>query len=179
AEPSGGPNAPDPGGSASAVAYLAAGHYALIDVIPNAEGVPHFQNGLMKALTVTEPGEITADEPVPDVTINLQEFNFDTPDTPAAGNQTIRFMNTGSQVHEAFLVRLDDGKTADDYLNTPPGEIPPGVSLGGVTGIKPGDSQYLQVDFEPGTYVLYCFLTDPESQAPHFALGMVQEFVVK
>jgi hypothetical protein len=179
AEPFGGPNAPDPGGTTSAIAYLPAGNYAMIDIIPNAEGIPHYQNGLMRALTVTEPGGIIPGEPLPDVTITLNDFKFETTVTPLAENQTIRLVNNGTQVHEAVLVRLEDGKTADDYLNTPPGEIPPAVSLGGITGIVPGDSQYLQLDFEPGTYALYCFLMDAESQAPHFVLGMIQEFTVE
>ena len=179
AEPFGGPNAPDPGGSTSAVVNLPAGQYALIDLIPDAEGVPHFQNGLMKALTVTEPAGDSAGEPEAGVTVTLDDFTFAVTGALAAGEQTIRFLNSGEQVHEAFLVRLEDGKTADDYLNTPPGEIPPGTSLGGITGIAPGDSQYIVVNLEPGTYALYCFLPDMASHAPHFALGMMQEIVVE
>ncbi|MBK8905389.1 MAG: nuclear transport factor 2 family protein [Anaerolineaceae bacterium] len=179
AEPFGGPNAPDPGGWTAAIVYLAPGSYALIDLIPNAEGVPHFQNGMMKALTVTEPDGIIAGEPLPDVTIALNDFAFFISEPLAAGEQTIRFLNRGTQVHEAFLVRLEDGKTADDYLNTPPGAISPGASLGGITGIVPGDGQYVPVTLEPGTYVLFCFLPDSGSHAPHFALGMMQEIAIK
>jgi len=91
----------------------------------------------------------------------------------------IRFRNAGSQVHEAFLVKLADGKTAEDYLNTPPGAIPPGVSLGGITGIAPGDGQYIEVTLEPGTYALFCFLPDPGTHAPHFVQGMIQEFTIE
>ena len=179
AEPFGGPNAPDPGGTTSAIVYLERGNYALIDIIPDAEGVPHFQNGLIKALTVTEPPSIMAGEPLPDVTINLSDFNFEVLGTFAAGEQTMRFWNAGSQPHEAFLVQLAEGKTADDYLNSPPGEIPPGTSLGGITGIVPGDSQYIVVNLEAGAYAIYCFLPDAASHAPHFALGMMQEITVQ
>lgn len=179
AEPFGGPNSPDPGGTTSTIVYLEMGSYALIDFIPDAEGVPHFQNGLIKALTVTEPPRIMPGEPLPDVTINLSDFHFEGSGTFAAGEQTIRFWNAGSQPHEAFLVKLAEGKTADDYLNTPPGEIPPGTSLGGITGIVPGDSQYIVVNMEPGAYAIYCFLPDAASHAPHFALGMMQEFTVQ
>jgi limonene-1,2-epoxide hydrolase len=91
AEPFGGPNAPDPGGATSAIVYLEMGSYVLIDIIPDAEGVPHFQNGLIKALTVTEPPRIMPGEPLPDVTINLSDFHFEVSGTFAAGEQTIRF----------------------------------------------------------------------------------------
>jgi hypothetical protein len=179
AEPFGGPNAPDPGGTTSAIVYLEMGSYVLIDIIPDAEGVPHFQSGLVKLLTVTEPPRVMPGEPLPDVTINLFDFNFEMSGSFAAGEQTIRFWNGGSQPHEAFLVKLAEGKTADDYLNTPPGEIPPGTSLGGITGIVPGDSQYIVVNLEPGTYALYCFFSDAAAHAPHFALGMMQEFTIQ
>jgi hypothetical protein len=179
AEPFGGPNSPDPGGTTSAIVYLEMGSYVLVDLIPNSEGVPHFQNGLIKALTVTEPPSVMPGEPLPDVTINLSDFNFDVSGTFAAGEQTIRFWNGGSQPHETFLVKLAEGKTADDYLNTPPGEIPPGASLGGITGIVPGDSQYIVVNLEPGAYAIYCFLSDAATHTPHFALGMMQEFTVQ
>jgi hypothetical protein len=179
AEPFGGPNAPDPGGSTSAVVNLPAGHYALIDLIPDAEGVPHFQNGLMKMVTVTEPAGNSTAEPQADVTVTLDDFSFAVTGTPTVGEQTLRFLNEGEQVHEAFLVRLEDGKTAEDYLNTPPGEIPPGSSLGGITGIASGDSQYMVANLEPGAYALYCFLPDMASHAPHFALGMMHEVVIE
>lgn len=179
ATPYGGPNAPDPGGRTSAVVNLPAGRYALIDLIPNAEGVPHFQNGLMKALTVTEPAGDGAGEPEADATVTLGDFSFALTGELAAGEQTIRFLNSGEQAHEAFLVRLEEGKTTEDYLNTPPGEMPPGTSLGGITGIAPDDSQYIVVNLEPGTYALYCFLPDMASHAPHFALGMMQEIVIE
>lgn len=57
--PYGGPNAPDPGGSTSAIVKLDAGNYALISVIPNADGVPGFLNGMLKALTVTDASGAT------------------------------------------------------------------------------------------------------------------------
>ena len=176
--PYGGPNAPDPGGATSAILYLDAGSYAMIDVIPNAEGVFHFQLGLSKGLTVTEHTGIMPGEPRPELTVILSDFNFGIDGSPAAGEQTIRIRNAGNQVHEIFLVKLEEGKTADDYLNTPPGEIPPAVSLGGITGINPGDSQYIRLNLEPGTYAMFCFFPDPASHAPHFVLGMMLEYTV-
>jgi hypothetical protein len=135
-----------PGSTTSALVYLEAGHYALIDVIPNAEGVLHFQMGLLKGLTITEHTGMMPGEPKPDVTVILTDFNFGMEESPVAGEQMIRLRNAGSQVHEVFLVKLKKGKTAEDYLNTPPGEIPPAVSLAGITGIPSGDSQYIRLN---------------------------------
>jgi limonene-1,2-epoxide hydrolase len=177
--PYGGPNAPDPGGSTSAIVRLDAGNYALISVIPNAEGVPGFLNGMIKALTVTDASGATLLEPQADLTVNFTEFTLGMSGSIAAGQNVIRFNNAGAQVHEAYLVKLNDGVTAEDYLNTPPTEIPPAASLGGITGITPGAHQYVSVSLEPGNYALFCFFPDPASHAPHFVLGMVQEFTVK
>lgn len=178
ATPYGGPNAPDPGGRTTAYVNLDAGSYALIDVIPDAEGSPHFLTGMTKSLTVTLSEE-SPDEPQGDVTIELNDFSFATSGTFAAGEQTIRFNNMGIQTHEAVLVKLEDGKTADDYLNTPPGSPPPAISLGGITGIAPGAEQYINAQFEPGNYALFCFFPDSNSRAPHFVLGMLQEFTIE
>jgi len=178
-EPYGGPNAPDPGGTTSAIVFLDAGSYALIDVIPNAEGVPHFLTGLMAALTVTEPTGSMSGEPLADITINLTEFAFLVSGELTPGEHIIRFNNAGKQVHEAVLVMLQEGKTADDYLNTPPGEMPPAISLGGITGINSGDGQYIPVTLEAGEYALFCFFPDPASHAPHFVQGMILQFTVK
>ena len=179
AEPYGGPNAPDPGGSASTILYLEAGSYALIDIIPDAAGVPHFQNGMVKALAVTEASGRMAGEPKAGVTVAMGDFNYTLSGPLTAGEQILSFNNVGQQVHEAFLVKLDDGKTAEDFLNTAPGAPPPGASVGGITGIAPGTHQYVSLRLEPGTYALFCFLPDPNTHAPHFAQGMILEITVK
>lgn len=178
AMPLGGPNAPDPGGQTVAHVNLLAGSYALIDLIPNGEGVPHFLTGMTKTLTVI-PNEEPAAEPESETTIELNDFSFAISGEFTTGKHTLRFHNAGTQPHEAVLVKLADGKTADDYLNTPPGTPPPALSLGGITGIEPGANQYIDVTFEPGNYALFCFFPDPTSHAPHFALGMIHEFTVK
>jgi hypothetical protein len=178
-QPYGGPNAPDPGGVTSAIVYLDAGTYALIDVIPNAEGIPHFLTGLITTLTVTEPKGIISGEPLADITITLNEFTFLVSGELTPGEHIIRFNNAGKQIHEAFLVKLNDGATADDYLNTLPGEIPPALSIGGITGVVPGNGQYIPVTLEAGEYALFCFYPDPGTHAPHFVQGMVLQFTIK
>lgn len=177
--PYGGPNAPDPGGNTSAIVKLDAGNYAMISVIPNAEGLPGFLNGMLKALTVTEAGGAAALEPKAEVTVDLTEFALAVPGPITAGEHVIRFSNMGLQIHEAYLVKLNDGVTADDYLSAPLDAPPPAVSLGGITGIAPGAHQYVSVTLEPGNYAIFCFFPDPNSHAPHFALGMIREFSVK
>jgi hypothetical protein len=109
----------------------------------------------------------------------MGDFNYTLSGPLTAGEQILSFNNVGQQVHEAFLVKLDDGKTAEDFLNTAPGAPPPGASVGGITGIAPGTHQYVSLRLEPGTYALFCFLPDPNTHAPHFAQGMILEITVK
>jgi hypothetical protein len=177
AKPLGGPNAPDPGGTATAIVNLEPGNYAMYSAIPNGEGVPGVARGFLKALTVTSQRSAAA-EPRADLTIELNNFSFGLAGTPAAGTRTIRFDNSGSQPHEAYLVKLNDGVTVEDYLNASPDAPPPAAGLGGITGIGPGDHQFIVTELEAGNYALMCFFTDPASEAPHFALGMVSEFSV-
>jgi hypothetical protein len=177
AKPLGGPNAPDPGGTATAIVNLEPGNYAIMSVIPDAEGVPGLARGFLKGVTVTSERS-AAPEPQANLTIDLNDFNFVLTGTPTAGERTIRFNNNGTQPHEAYLVKLNEGVTAEDYLNAAPGTPPPALGLGGITGIAPGDHQFIMADLEPGNYALFCFFADPASEAPHFALGMVQEFSV-
>jgi ketosteroid isomerase-like protein len=180
ATPAGGPNAPDPGASTSAIVNLEPGDYAAMSIIPDADGVPGFSRGWLTALTVTEAaGEATREpEGSADLRIDLTEFALGVSGALTAGPHVIRINNQGTQQHEAYLVRLNEGVTVDQYLNTPPTEPPPAVGLGGITGIMPGAHQYVSLWLEPGHYALFCFLPDPASHAPHFALGMIQEFTV-
>jgi hypothetical protein len=55
---------------------------------------------------------------------------------------------------------------------------PPGMPLGGVSGIDVGGSQYFTADFAPGNYALICFLPDAKDGKPHFAHGMIQQITV-
>jgi hypothetical protein len=175
--PMGGPNAPDPGGTANAYVNFVPGNYALLSFIPNAEGVPGLARGYLMAVTVT--GEAASvPEPQSDITIDLADFSFTVSGELAAGAHTIRVNNGGGQVHETILVKLNESVSADDYLNASPDQPPLAMGLGGTTGIAVNDHQFIATELTPGNYALYCFFTDPESHAPHFALGMVAEFSV-
>jgi hypothetical protein len=158
--------------------HLDAGDYAVLSLIPGPDGVPGFVNGLLKSLTVVEASGEIAMEPTADVTISLDDFVFTVNGEFQYGKQMIAFENLGSQAHEMYLVKLNDGVTADDYLNAPLDAPPPAVGLGGITGIEPGTRQYVELDLESGNYAMFCFFPDAESHAPHFALGMMAEFSI-
>ncbi len=189
-----------PGGRASVIAELLPGQYMVICVIPEADGMPHYMMGMHAPLEVTEPaGEAPA--PEADVTVELVDFAFEMPEMAiAAGPQLWAAPNVGEQIHEMVILHLNEGVTSDDLqaalqamdpasAAATPGAAPaspaaamsgppPFFVIGGVAPMNPGYTNWAVLELEAGEYVAICFVPDPESGLPHFALGMIMPFTV-
>jgi|TARA_B100000315_G_C14144924_1_gene393051 hypothetical protein len=62
----------------------------------------------------------------------------------------------------------------------PPPGPPPFEFVGGLQATMPGETGWGAVlDLAPGDYALVCFVEDPETGAPHAALGMTSSFTVQ
>jgi hypothetical protein len=167
------------GDSTGATIDLPAGRYALLCFIPDpADGGPHLVKGMVRELIVA--GEPTgAAAPVATAELRLEDLSFTMP-AWTAGTHVIHVINDGPQVHEAQLIRLAEGKTAQDYLATGvPGYQgePAATPLGGAGAFGPGLDGYWTVTLEPGTYLLVCYVPSPDG-TPHLLQGMIQEFTV-
>jgi hypothetical protein len=181
--PVGGPNAPAPMPGAETVftSNLTAGDYVALCVIPSPNGgPPHVMKGMIKTLTVT-PTTAKVTLPTADITLTLSDydFTFSKPLTP--GKHLIAVRNTGKQPHEYFMGKLNPGKTPMDlakFAENPVGP-PPGLPMGGITDILPGDVVYVQVDVPAGEYAFICFDPDAKDGKPHFAHGMIKQITVK
>ncbi|MGF7473662.1 hypothetical protein WFJ45_23180, partial [Salmonella enterica subsp. enterica serovar Minnesota] len=58
-----------------------------------------------------------------------------------------------------------------------PNGTPPFLPIGGMNGLAVGASGYVEIDFEPGTYVAICNIPSPKAEGhPHFTLGMLKGF---
>lgn len=177
----GGPNAIIPGDSTETTLALAPGHYAMICLVPAPDGVPHVLKGMHRALEVV-PGQNNATLPAADVTVGLVEYGFQISPALTAGTHTIRFVNKGTQPHEAVLARLAPGKTAQDVSDWVNGGMkgpPPGQPIGGTSGISPGDSTTFTVNLTPGNYGFLCFFPDQKDGKPHDLHGMIQQFAIQ
>lgn len=181
----GGPGA-GPGGDSDLVLDLDPGQYVLLCFVPNPEGVPHFALGMIQELEVTEAPAEQPEPPVADVTVGLSDFAFDLPDTLPAGPTTLEVVNNGPQIHEMALVKVAEGLTYDELTaamaseEPPPADAPPPFTIVGAdVGMSVGEHGYVSADLSAGTYALLCFVTDPDTGAPHFALGMVRELTVE
>lgn len=186
-----------PGGSGTVVDRLPAGSYALLCFVPDqADGVPHFAKGMRATITVEGDDENRADVPAAEIEVSGIDdgsgtrYSFDAPATANAGAVTIRFTNDGTEPHEANIFRLEgltfDQLTAFVAAEVAAGEFPPGLPsaddrfapVGGIQAVLPGVSQTGTFDLKPGTYVLICFVSNPEG-VPHFGLGMARELTVE
>lgn len=181
AVPVGGPNAVDPGRSATATVDLSAGSYVMVCFIPAPDGKPHMAHGMVKAFTVTGGTEKAAPLPATSETATLADYGF-TFSTPLhAGAQRVTVRNVAQQMHELVLVRLAPGKTGKDFLSWAEGGMkgpPPGSFQGGVSPIAPGVENVVDLNLQPGKYLLVCFLPDAKDGKPHLAHGMVQELTI-
>lgn len=116
---------------------------------------------------------------VESVDVRGDEYAFVMPDEAEAGVVRFDISNTGEELHEYALGRLDAGKTLADvtaYLESGQ-EDPPEwfADVGGVPLLSPGEELGLTRELEPATYVFLCFLPSPEGVS-HVELGMLKSF---
>ena len=180
----GGVGAIAPTGSAQAVLNLTAGEYVILCFVPSpSDHVPHLAKGMLQYVKVeAAPSSALADEPSAEITVKLADFLFDMPETLPAGETVIKVVNNGPEAHEMNLLRLAEGKTLSDvmaYLSDPQGP-PPFLPVGGINGLNPGLSGYLEYDFTPGKYIAICNIPSPANTGmPHSQLGMIKEITVR
>ncbi|RPI29759.1 MAG: hypothetical protein EHM70_15425 [Chloroflexota bacterium] len=122
--------------------------------------------------------------PAADVDVDLVDFSFIMPTELSAGEQVWKVTNSGEQWHEIGIVSLNEGVTLDDILammqsQEPPQGPPPFEEIAFFGPITPGETAWVSMNLEPGTYTVLCFIPDSEGDgAPHFTHGMVQTIEV-
>lgn len=123
------------------------------------------------------------------VPVNLKEYTFEFPATVKAGPQIWKVTNTGKQPHFLGLASAPAGTTFNqlmDYISsaftgTPATSVLTDEDLRDIysaPNISSGQSQWIQVNLDPGTYVVACFIPDQDTGAPHALMGMIQVFNV-
>ena len=114
------------------------------------------------------------------VHVKAADFKFDMPASVPAGPVNFHLMNEGKQLHQAMVVRLEDGKTLKDLAEAMKTEGPPPPWLkfvGGPNGTAPGATASSTLLLTPGQYAVVCFIPGRDG-VPHMAKGMVQSFEV-
>jgi hypothetical protein len=114
------------------------------------------------------------------VTVTAKDYGFEAPATVSAGAVTMRLENHGKELHQAQLIKLEDGKTVADLEKAmkKPGPPPSWVKfVGGPNGIAPGAEANATQVLAPGSYAYICLIPSPDGVL-HAAKGMVQPFEV-
>jgi hypothetical protein len=122
-----------------------------------------------------KPAPATADgaaaAPAPTrLTITATDYAFELPAQVPAGVVTIHLVNNGKEIHQAQLVRLDDGKTAADFGEAmkQKGPLPSWIKfVGGPNAVVPGGSVDGSVALSQGNYVVLCFHPVAGYEAAH------------
>jgi hypothetical protein len=176
-----------PGQTMQAVVDLTPGDWVLFNDSPGASQQP-------QPLTVTESAAspTAMEEPQADVDVQLQEYAFIGLENPIpAGPHLWKFTNTGTEPHIMVLFRGPAGITMDQVmalLQMPDDATPPPSSpyqetdfdfnQPGLAALSAGQTAWLALDLQPGTYIALCFVPDDETGVPHALMGMIQIFTV-
>lgn len=114
------------------------------------------------------------------VTVTATDFKLDIPAKVPAGAVTMRLVNNGKELHQAQIIRLDEGKTMADFQQAMKHEGPPPGwvrFVGGPNGVPPGQETTSTATLVPGQYVVVCFIPGTDG-VPHAMKGMMQPFEV-
>ncbi len=114
------------------------------------------------------------------VNITARDYAFEAPASVPAGVTTVRLVNQGKELHQAQLIKFEDGKTLDDLAKAMknPGPPPSWIKfVGGPNGIVPGGEASATAVLTPGQYAYICFIPSADGVI-HLAKGMALPFEV-
>lgn len=134
---------------------------------------------LIAALNWMPAGETWAEQR--SVVFEAHEYGFTGPDRLAGGVTTVQILNKGADLHHIQLVRLLEGKTAEDFvaaLKADQSRFPSWIAfVGGPNAVMPGGESAATMRLAAGDHLLLCLIPD-QNGVPHFAKGMVKPVTV-
>ena len=120
------------------------------------------------------------------VTITATDYALQAPDTIAAGFTTFRLVNNSDQVHMAQLIRLEPGRTMEEYIQaysesfrTRSPRPTWATRAGGPGAASPRGTSTATQYLEPGSYLWVCNVNPPPDRIPHVMKRMAKAFVVR
>jgi len=174
----GGPGTVAPGGSSQVLVTVPAGDWV---IFTQGDQPPTF-------FTAAEGPDSNTTNPTAALNVALGDFYFGGLDNVAAGPQIWQVTNEGVQPHMLVMGKVPDGTTFDQFMATLQTEMTGTPVAGaldsdqvqflndGVFLLSKGQSMWLPLDLADGTYVVMCFVTDPNTGQPHVMEGMVNMF---
>jgi hypothetical protein len=128
--------------------------------------------------------------PKEDVTVRLIDFRFELVGEIKHGEQTLRYETVGPSMHEADIIRLDEGRTIEDARKFFDKEIPPAPGVLGGGLMDSHDLKrvsWVRRTFKPGHYLFWCDMPMIQTSAPkdttvkevtHADAGMFKEVTI-
>ncbi|HYI24744.1 MAG TPA: hypothetical protein VD767_04970, partial [Thermomicrobiales bacterium] len=168
----------DPGMTVEVAFDLTAGDWYLLNLSETPSIAP---------LTVTgDP--VIVDIPAT-VDVEMSHHDFVLPADIAAGPAIWKFTNVDPVLHHMVLFSYPEAISEDDALAvlmaqegmaSPPAGIDPSLVgyAGGTALLSTDQVMYQEFDLAPATYFAVCFISDPGSDVPHVAQGMIEIFTV-
>jgi hypothetical protein len=186
----GGAESVRPGQQQHAILNLSAGRYEALCFETGPDNTPHFLKGMHKlfhvvagasARTDTDNRLLASGLPASDGTIVLRDFHITLPAAiHTRGMHTFHVLNDGPQTHEVGFMRLNAGKTLNDFVNAlKANKEPPVTDAGGSGAFAPHGNGWIETDLAPGNYVAACFVPDVKTGKPHAVMGMETAFTVR
>ena len=117
-------------------------------------------------------------------TVTATDFEFDAPDTLPEGWTTFHLVNNGSAIHAALLVKLEEGRTLDGFLEGYSQAQEAGGPwdalglLGGIVAPPPQGSTNATMYLGAGHYAWYCPLRSADGVSYVTGHRMARPFVV-
>ena len=116
--------------------------------------------------------------------VALEDFRFThAPDTYRRGRNVLRVRNVGQRPHDMTFLRLQPGRTIAEFsawYRSREGD-PPALPVGGMVTLAPGKEGLVEIDFEPGSYLVTCGTPEktPDGTKIHAQMGMAEAFDIK
>jgi outer membrane protein assembly factor BamE (lipoprotein component of BamABCDE complex) len=177
----GGPDTIAPGSGQETILALSAGNYALLCLVTGSDGLPHIDKGMIHFLSVA-PAQETETIPQSSGELIMQDHGYVLPAVLTQSHaSTLRVENQGTQPHELNIVRLANGKSAQDILTffQNPSGPPPFEEDGGMATLAPGTSCWMSVHLEPGHYAAFSAVPDPKTGVFQLTQGLLTSFTVQ
>lgn len=110
-------------------------------------------------------------------TFIAEDYAFTGPDQLESGWRRVRLINRGKDVHQIQFLALPSGKTISDVERALASRSPTLPNWlrrhGGVNSVAPGNEASVDIQLEPGGYLLLCGIPDVAGR-PHAMRGMVR-----
>ena len=113
-----------------------------------------------------------------EIPVTAVEYEFQGIDAElTSGETTFQLDNAGEEPHELSLARITGDQPLEELLQLPEKQVGKFIENVGRAFAKPGGSDLLELELQPGRYGYVCFVGAPDG-TPHAFLGMAGEFTV-